>query len=57
MPEGKPPGVACVHLQDDYSCGIFDSPDRPKVCADFKAEKIVCGATRDEALQILYSLE
>ncbi|MCF8372434.1 MAG: hypothetical protein K9H64_12470 [Bacteroidales bacterium] len=57
MPGGKPSGVKCIHLQADYSCGIFTSPDRPRVCADFKAEKIVCGNNREEALQILFSLE
>ena len=56
MPDGKPSGVRCIHLTDEYRCGIFHHPDRPGVCADFKAEEIVCGRTREEALEILYKL-
>jgi len=55
MPDGKPAGVRCIHLKDDYSCGIYES--RPKVCRDFKAEELVCGSSRDEALRILSRLE
>jgi Fe-S-cluster containining protein len=55
MPEGKPGGIRCIHLGDDYSCGIYDS--RPKVCRDFLAEEAVCGNNRQEALEILGRLE
>jgi hypothetical protein len=57
MPSGKPGGVPCIHLTDRFSCGIYDSPDRPKVCNGFKAEELVCGNTREEALLILKALE
>jgi hypothetical protein len=57
MPNGKPGGVRCIHLTDDYRCGIFHSPDRPAVCDGFKAEPLVCGSTRGEALAILANLE
>lgn len=57
MPGGKPAFTRCIHLQSDFSCGIFESPDRPKVCADFQAETLVCGSNREEALSILASLE
>ncbi len=56
MPEGKPAGVRCIHLTDDYRCDIFGSPDRPKVCSDFQPEPEFCGNNRDEALRILYAL-
>nr|MCU0409329.1 YkgJ family cysteine cluster protein [Bacteroidales bacterium] len=56
MPGGKPAGVRCIHLLDDYRCGIYLSPDRPKVCGDFKAEEEFCGSNRDEAMKILLSL-
>lgn len=56
MPNGKPAGVPCIHLTDTYKCGIFEHPDRPVVCATFKAEAAFCGNNRDEALQILKSL-
>jgi uncharacterized protein len=57
MERGKKAGEACIHLSSDYKCKIFDSPHRPKVCGGFKAELLVCGNTRDEALTILSSLE
>jgi len=56
MPDGKPAGVRCIHLLDDYKCAIFGSPDRPKVCSDFKAEEEVCGKSREEAMRILNSI-
>lgn len=57
MPDGKPAGTACIHLTDDFRCDIFDHPDRPKVCSQFKAEELVCGRNREEALKILSNLE
>jgi len=56
MPEGKPAGIRCIHLTDDFRCAIFHHPDRPKVCADFQAEELFCGRNREEALQILSSI-
>ena len=57
MPDGKPAGVKCIHLTDDLRCGIFNLPDRPKVCFDYKAEELFCGKNREEAIQILKKLE
>jgi uncharacterized protein len=57
MPNGKPAGVRCIHLNDALGCSIFDSPERPKVCHGFKAEELVCGNNREEAFQILSFLE
>ena len=57
MPKGKPAGVRCVQLADDLSCKIFNSPERPQVCGDFKAEKIICGDSAKEAYSIIASLE
>jgi hypothetical protein len=57
MPEGKPAGVACIHLSESYSCLIYDHPDRPAVCKNFTAEPEVCGTSREEALILLGSLE
>ncbi len=56
MPEGKPAGVRCIHLLDDYRCALFGRPERPKVCGDFQAEEIICGKDRDEAMAIIASL-
>jgi hypothetical protein len=56
MPGGKPAGVRCIHLLDDYRCAIYNTPDKPKVCSDFKAEPEFCGSNREEALRILSEL-
>jgi hypothetical protein len=57
MPNGKPGGVACIHLSEDFRCLIYDHPDRPDVCKNFKAELDICGTTRKEALILLGKLE
>lgn len=57
MPLGKPGGIRCIHLSEDYSCRIYGRPERPKVCADFKADPEVCGTHREEALIQLGKLE
>jgi len=56
MPEGKPAGVRCIHLLDDYKCALWGDPSRPKVCSDYKAEEEFCGSSREEALAILINL-
>lgn len=57
MPKGKPAGIACVHLSEDYSCNIFNLPQRPKVCAEFQAELGICGHNQAQALSNLIELE
>ncbi len=57
MPEGKPSGTVCPHLTEDYLCGIYDSPYRPRVCANLRPGKEMCGSSREEALAYLYALE
>ena len=57
MPNGKPAGVPCIHLSDDYRCLIFNDQERPKVCDQFKADPEVCGTSREEAMILLGNLE
>ena len=57
MPNGKPAGVRCIHLTPDLKCAIYNSPDRPAVCDGFKADELVCGSSRHEALSIMAGLE
>lgn len=57
MPQGKPGGVPCIHLSEDFSCLIYNQPGRPKVCNDFKADPLVCGTSREEALMLLGKLD
>ena len=56
MPGGKPAGIRCIHLMEDYRCAIYDTVGKPKVCTDFRAEPEFCGSSRDEAMRILGSL-
>jgi Fe-S-cluster containining protein len=57
MPEGKPAGVACIHLSEEQRCMIYDHPDRPRVCSEFNADPDVCGNNREEAMALLQALE
>ncbi len=57
MPGGKPAGVPCVHLTEDYRCAIYHSQDRPAVCDSFRPDPQVCGKNREEALAIFQFLE
>jgi len=57
MPNGKPAGVACIHLTADYRCGLFGSPERPAVCEAFQATEALCGQSRSDAFERLRELE
>ncbi len=57
MPDGKPAGIRCINLADDFSCKIFDHPDRPDVCAGFKPDPLFCGDSSDEAAKVLMMLQ
>ena len=57
MPHGKPGGVRCIHLSEDFSCLIYGQQGRPTVCDDFKADPEVCGTNSEEALMLLGKLE
>lgn len=57
LPKGKPAGVPCIHLDAEYLCKIFNSPERPKVCSAFQAEESICGDSREMAMATLTLLE
>jgi len=57
MPNGKPAGVSCIHLSEEYQCLIYDHPNRPKVCEDFKEDPEVCRTSKKEAMILLGDLE
>jgi hypothetical protein len=57
MPHGKPAGVPCVQLTEDFRCAIFGRPERPAVCASLRPHPAMCGADREEAMAILSALE
>ena len=57
MPGGKPAGVRCVQLTDDFRCAIFGSPERPAVCASLRPSPEMCGPSAAAALAHLAELE
>jgi Fe-S-cluster containining protein len=57
MPYGKPAGVPCVQLRDDFRCALFGKPERPAVCVSLRPTEEMCGAIRAEALARLDALE
>ena len=57
MPNGKPAGVRCVQLSDDYRCLIFGAPERPAVCAALQPSEEMCGASAEQAMRHLIRLE
>jgi hypothetical protein len=57
MPNGKPAGVRCIHLNAEFLCAIFGRPERPAVCAGFKAEEQLCADDRESAIRMLGWLE
>ena len=57
MPHGKPAGMPCVQLQDDYRCALFGLPSRPAVCLGLRPSPSMCGADRSAALAHLGELE
>jgi uncharacterized protein len=57
MPSGKPAGVRCVQLTDDYRCRLFGLEERPKVCSALQPGEDLCGADRIDALTRIAWLE
>ena len=57
MPHGKPAGIPCVQLRDDYRCALFGLPERPAVCRSLRPSPSMCGDDREAALAGLGTLE
>ncbi|MCL1635049.1 YkgJ family cysteine cluster protein [Luteimonas sp. SX5] len=57
MPFGKPAGIPCVQLDDDYRCRLFGRPERPKFCASLRPQRPMCGEDRAAAFAIIDALE
>ena len=57
MPFGKPAGMPCVQLDDDYRCRLFGKPERPAFCASLKPQAPMCGGSMQAAFSILGALE
>lgn len=57
LPNGKPAGVPCLHLDDDLRCGLFGKPERPAVCGSLQPQAEMCGSSREAAMHWLTELE
>lgn len=57
MPHGKPAGIPCVQLDEDYRCRLFGKPERPAFCASLRPNAEMCGGDRGAALHHLRLLE
>ena len=57
MPQGKPAGVRCVHLDEGNRCLIFGRPERPAVCGQLRPSAEMCGDGQLHALRFLSQLE
>lgn len=58
MPQGKPAGQPCIHLQgDDYRCQLFGQSSRPACCSGLQPSPEMCGDNREQALAWLHWLE
>ncbi len=57
MPHGKPAGVPCVNLDENFRCRLFGLPERPRVCGSLRPSEEMCGGSREEALRYLAELE
>ncbi len=57
MPDGKPAGVRCIHLDANNACELFGQAVRPQFCVDLMPEPAMCGDDRTQALHYLAVLE
>lgn len=57
MPRGKPAGIPCVQLTDDFACALFGHRDRPEICGRLRPTPTMCGVDRWQALAGLDRLE
>ncbi len=57
MPDGKPAGVRCLHLNNQGLCQLFGKPERPKVCGDFQADREICGDNAEQAMVLIAQWE
>lgn len=57
LPDGKPAGVPCPHLDEALKCRLFGRPERPAVCSSLPPSPDMCGDSREQALRWLTRLE
>ncbi|MGQ3082519.1 MAG: YkgJ family cysteine cluster protein [Hydrogenophaga sp.] len=57
LPQGKPAGLPCPHLDDALRCRLFGQPERPAVCSSLAPGPEMCGSSREHAMAWLTRLE
>jgi len=57
MPDGKPAGVRCVHLNQNNACELFGLKERPQFCIELMPEEKMCGSDRAQAMNYIAILE
>ena len=57
MEQGKKAGERCIQLDDNNLCKLFEKPERPQVCLDFKACEWICADSNEVAFITLTELE
>ncbi|MEQ1629499.1 MAG: YkgJ family cysteine cluster protein [Gallionella sp.] len=57
MPNGKPAGVPCIQLDENFGCKVFGRPERPAFCGGLQPEVEMCGENKAHALVWLTHLE
>jgi len=60
MPDGKPAGIPCIQLDEDYRCKLFGKPERPAFCGGLQPDLEMCGdqqQARTYAINWLNALE
>ncbi|HXH02095.1 MAG TPA: YkgJ family cysteine cluster protein [Candidatus Competibacteraceae bacterium] len=53
LPDGKPAGMRCPHLDEHNRCRLFGRPERPAVCGSLRAEPLMCGGSCRQAFHML----
>jgi len=54
---GKPAGVSCIHLTENFRCAIFGQLQRPMCCSGLRPSPEMCCESREQALAWLGTLE
>ncbi|MGE0546132.1 MAG: YkgJ family cysteine cluster protein [Kofleriaceae bacterium] len=57
LPNGKPAGERCPHLDEHLACRLFGRPERPPVCVSLRPSREMCGTTPEAAMAVLISWE
>ena len=57
MPQGKPAGIVCLHLDAQLRCELFGKAERPAVCGRLQPQPEMCQSSREQALAYLSDLE